>query len=157
MTTLLAAKLLALPIPLLLSAYNITFSQNVVPHLLPHPPSLTTPIFARIYHRGAYTIAPLAAIAITANLYLAYKSTGFRRELYGTAAGCVGMTLVVTRVVMMGGISRLIEIAGDKELQGEKERKEEVEGLLRAWVGWNYLRASLHLVGGLMGLYAALS
>lgn len=157
MDTLFAAKLIAIPGAFLLGSYNFTFSQNVMPHLLDQSASVVTPLFDKIYHRGGATIAPIAAIVITANGYLAYKSTGVQRQLYGTAAALVFATLPLTQIVMMPGISRLIEIGRNNELRSRSGIETEVVKLLETWMAQNYFRASLHVTGGLLGLYAALS
>ena len=83
----LTAKLLGPPLAVFLGAYNFTFSQNVMPHLYSNSPAVLTTLFEKIYHRGASTIAPIAAIAIASNAYLAYQSRGEnKRRMYGAAA-----------------------------------------------------------------------
>jgi hypothetical protein len=157
MDAIFAAKLIAIPGALMLGSYNFTFSQNVMPHLLEVSPSIVAPAFDKIYHRGGATIAPIAATVILANGYLAYQSTGTKRQLYGSAAVFVASTLALTQIVMMPGISRLIEIARSEQLRSSSGIQTEVVKLLKTWMAQNYFRASLHVTGGMLGLYAALS
>ncbi|KAK3670070.1 hypothetical protein LTR78_010010 [Recurvomyces mirabilis] len=141
-----------------LGAYNSTFSQNVKPHLYGNSPAVLTPLYEKIYHRGASTIAPIAAIAIASNAYLAYQSRDEKkRRMYGTAAVLVFTTLSLTAFAMEGGIDRLITISTDHDLQSKAGIDIEVVRLLKTWAAQNYFQASLHLTGGLLGLYTTLS
>ncbi|EMC94883.1 hypothetical protein BAUCODRAFT_36156 [Baudoinia panamericana UAMH 10762] len=151
------SQLLAIPGAFFLGSYNATFSQNVMPHLYSLSPSEVTPIFEKIYHRGAATILPIASIAIAANGYLSYESDTTKRRLYGTAAVLMVATLPLTQIVMGPGINRLIEISKDASLRSKTGTEAEVVKLLKSWVTFNSLRASLHLTAGMLSLYAALS
>lgn len=157
MDTTLLAHLLAIPSTFFLGSYNLTFSQNVMPHLYSTSSSVVAPLFDKIYHRGGATILPIATVAIAANGYLAYENNGTKSQLYATAAVFTLATLPLTQVVMGPGISRLIEIGRDGTLQGKAEIEAEVVKLLKNWVARNHFRASLHLTAGMLGLYAALS
>ncbi|KAK5110825.1 hypothetical protein LTR62_005536 [Meristemomyces frigidus] len=158
MDTIRTAKLLAVPAALFLGSYNLTFSQNVMPHLYNDSAAVLTPLFEKIYHRGAATILPIATIAIASNAYLAYESSDYnKRRLYTSAALLVSATLPLTQLVMKGGIDRLIAISGDVAAQKQLGINTEVVELLKSWAAWNYLRASLHLTGGVLAFYAALS
>jgi hypothetical protein len=153
----LTAQTISISSAFFLGSYNTTFSQNVVPHLYNQPASLAAPIFDKIFHKGGQTIMPIATVAIATNCYLAYQSDGMARRLYGTAAALIFASLPLTKLVMMSGISRIIAIARDVSLQGDKRVDVEVAALLRTWVAQNYFRGSLHLTAGLLGLFAALS
>ena len=156
-STIFLAKILAIPSGFILGSYNAVFSQNVIPHLYAVPPSISAPIFAKIYYRGASTIVPIAATAIASYGYLAYNSSNpSHRNRYMVAAVLTFGTLPFTQLVMMPGISRLIEISKEKSLMAKAEVNGEVAGLLRTWVMQNAFRASLNLTAGLVGLYAAL-
>ncbi|KAK4508544.1 hypothetical protein PRZ48_002283 [Zasmidium cellare] len=152
------AKSLAIPSSFLLSSYNFVFSQNVIPHLYQTPPSISTPIFAKIYNIGASTIAPMAASAILAYGYLSYTSTeSSKRTAYATSAALTFGTLLWTMTRMKPGINRLIEISGSQQALGKTGVEKEVVWLLKAWAGQNTFRASLHLTAGVLGYWAVLS
>jgi hypothetical protein len=153
----LAAQLVSNSSAFFLGSYNTTFSQNVVPHLYDQTASVAAPIFDKIFHKGGATIMPIATIAITVNCYLAYQSDGILRWLYGTAAALILASLPLAKVVMMPGIDRIIAIARDIGLQGDKRVDVEVATLLKSWVAQNYLRGSLHMTAGFMELFAVLS
>lgn len=157
MDTILIAHLLAIPGAFILGSYNATFSQNVMPHLYSQSPSVVAPLFDKIYHRGGATIAPIATVTIVANGYLAYASGGTKRRFYTAAAALVLATLPLTQMVMMPGISRLVQIGRNSGLQGKAGIEAEVVALLKTWVAQNFFRASLHITAGILGLYAALS
>ncbi|KAK4553042.1 hypothetical protein LTR86_009966 [Recurvomyces mirabilis] len=123
-----------------------------MPHLYGNSPAVLTPLFEKIYHRGASTIALIAAIAIASNAYLAYESRDEKkRRMYGAAAMLVFATLPLTAFVMKGGIDRLIAISTDRGAQSKTGVETEVVRLLKTWAAQNYFRASLHLTGGLSG------
>ncbi|QIW99649.1 hypothetical protein AMS68_005167 [Peltaster fructicola] len=151
------AKSVAIPSAFLLGSYNFVFSQNVVPHLYTAPPSISTPIFAKIFNIGGSTIAPVAASTILAYSYLSYNSTSTKRNLYATSAALTLSTLVLTLTYMKPGINRLIEISKDTQLLNKAGINQEVNSLFKAWVSANYFRASLHLTAGVLGFYALLS
>lgn len=116
-------------------------------------------VFSTIYHQGVKIVGPLSAIPFLANAYLAYtshtKGSTDKRTLYGAAAvGCIS-TIVFTVVFMIKGIDRLNAIAASSAEQ-EKVPVEVVQGLLRSWIGQNYVRAGLALAGGVASLTATL-
>jgi hypothetical protein len=157
MDPVLFAKLVSIPGAFFLGSYNFTFSQNVVPHLYRQTASVATPIFDKIFHRGGATIMPVAACAIAANCYLAYRGDKTHRRMYGAAAVLIASSLPLTNLVMLPGINRLIEIGRDTALQSQGQTQSEVVALLRKWVAQNYFRGSLHLTAGMVGLLAALT
>ena len=57
---------------------------------------------------------------------------------------------------MMGGIKRIIAIGASAVEQEKVGAKGEVAKLIGTWVAQNFVRAGLTLVGGLVGLWAAL-
>lgn len=149
-------KFLAVSGALFLGSYNFTFSQNVMPHLVSLKPADVTPIFTKIYYKGASTILPIAAVTIAANAHLAYKGTGTRRQVHGIAAVLVFSTLPLTQLVMAPTINRLIAISKDSSVQSLPDVDKEVVALLGRWTAQNYLRGSLHLAAGAMSLWAVL-
>lgn len=58
---------------------------------------------------------------------------------------------------MISTIHKLIDISESTSAEQEKVSAVEVEALLKDWVGKNYIRSIFGLVGGLVGLYAALN
>jgi hypothetical protein len=152
----LATQIISISSAFFLGSYNTTFSQNVVPHLYNQSASIAAPLFDKIFHKGGQTIMPITTVAIATNCYLAYQSDGMSRRLYGTAAALIFASLPLTKFVMMPDISRVIAIARDVNLQGDKRVDVEVAALLRTWVAQNYFRGSLHLTAGLLGLFVAL-
>jgi len=54
----------------------------------------------------------------------------------------------------MPGIQRLIAVSESDEREQEKVSSGEVEGLLRSWTMWNFVRAGCAAVGGLVSVYA---
>lgn len=152
----LIAKVLAIGSGFGLGSYNAVFSQNVMPHLHGLPPSVTTPIFAKIYYMGATTILPIAATAISAYGYLAYSSSPDKRKYYGASAALMLGTLPLTQLVMGPTINRLIEISKSVEAQNLAGAPQEVAKLLNTWTRLNYFRASMHMTAGLIGIITAL-
>lgn len=151
------AQSIAIPSGFLLGSYNFVFSQNVIPHLYTAPASISTPMFAKIFHIGSGTIAPVAASTILAYSYLSYQSTATKRTIYATSAVLTLSTLILTMTVMKPGINRLLEISTNSQLLGKAEIDQEVNRLLKSWVTSNYIRASLHLTAGALGFYALLA
>lgn len=70
------------------------------------------------------------------------------------AAVLVVLSQPWTAVVMLGGIRRLLELS---EGAGKVGTEAEVSGLLRAWVGQNWVRAGVNCASGAVGLWAVLS
>lgn len=152
------AKFIAVPTSFLLSSYNAVFSQNVMHHLYQTPPSISAPIFAKIYYLGASTIAPTAASAILAYGYLSYTSVDpSRRAVYVTSAALTFGTLLWTMTSMKPGINRLIEISKSQQVMSKPGIEAEVVGLLKTWAAQNTFRAALHLTAGVLGYWAVLS
>lgn len=153
----LVAKFLAVPSGFILGTYNAVLGQNAIPHLYSLSPSISAPIFARIYQIGSRTITPIAITAILSYSYLAYNGRPAERKLYAASAVLMLGTLPVTQVIMGPGIGRVIEISRDGALMAKPAVQQEVTALLKTWVVQNSFRASMHLSAGILGLYAILS
>lgn len=55
---------------------------------------------------------------------------------------------------MLPGITRLIQISEDREVQSKSEQTLEHRQLLKKWVAQNYVRSVLFLTSGFVGLWA---
>ena len=155
MDTTTTAKLLAIPTAFALTGYYTFASQNAVPLLMDQPASVAAPIFTHVYHRGAAFVLPTTLISAAALGYLAY-SVPEHRKSYATAAVLTVATQPWTVFVMMGGIKRIIAIGASAVEQEKVGAKGEVAKLIGTWVAQNFVRAGSTLVGGLVGLWAAL-
>lgn len=150
-TLLTAAKLTSITLSLLTSGYGLFASQNILPRLLSESPRVSTPLFAHIFRAGGIFVVPLSMTSTAASAYLAY-ALPLERNAWGAAALAALATMPWTGLVMLPGITRLIEISRDEGLQGKSEGSGEHLGLLRAWTKQNYIRATMLMVAGLVGL-----
>lgn len=151
-----AAKFVSVPLALIASGYGICASHNIVPRLYPEPAGVATPIFTHVFYTGGSFVVPTAITSVLASAYLAY-SLPAQRRWWTLAAGSTLVTLAWTKIIMIPGINRLIEISLDAALQAKSEASGEHVALLKAWVFQNYIRSALFLTGGLSGLWASLN
>ena len=159
MDSIIAARLVSISSAFILSGYMLSPSQNTLPLLYPQPASLSTPIFSGVYYRGAALVIPVTALSVVATSYLAYAAPAgtTERTLYATSAALTFSILPLTRIVMMRGIHRLIDLSKmDAGAQEKAASSGEVLRLLQAWAAQNWIRMGLTAAGGLVGLYAAL-
>lgn len=155
-TTILAAKFLSTTLALTAAGYGLNSSQNTVPRLYREPVRTGTAIFAHTFYTGATFAVPTSIGSILASSYLAYMLPE-QRALWASAAGVILATMPLTRFVMFPGIFRLIAMSKDEKMCEESEGMREHVGLLKAWVGQNYLRASMFFAGGVVGMWAILT
>ncbi|KAF2171010.1 hypothetical protein M409DRAFT_51244 [Zasmidium cellare ATCC 36951] len=149
-----AAKLIAIPAALIVSGYQLALSQNSLPIVLNEAASVSTPIFKQVYNRGAVIAVPGALVASTAFGYLAYTThNSTHRWLFTTGAILTFGVLPFTRLVMYGGIQRLIEISGSSTVQ--ERSGAEVTKSLKAWTVQNWVRCGMMLTAGFAGLVTA--
>nr|POE87547.1 hypothetical protein CFP56_30136 [Quercus suber] len=154
MDPILTAKFLSVPTAFLLSGYFTAHSQNVGPNLLPHSAQTSTALFKAVYYTGITFVAPISALAGGAYAYLAYAQPTQRTQ-YATAAGLSVACLPWTRIVMAGGIDRLIALSGRTGPEIEKAGSEVVR-LLSTWVWQNWVRAAMAMGGGMVGFATVL-
>lgn len=150
--TIRTAQVLGLTSSLLLSGVNIGSSVLTIPILYTRPTSISTPIFAEFYTRGAVTLVPLGLFSASCSALVAYLLPS-QRNLWAIASVAAFAQTPWTLLVMMKTNNRLNTIAASKDEQ-EKASKEEVVGLLRQWSWMNIIRGGLPLVGGLIGVWA---
>ena len=153
MDSITVAKFLSVPTAFFLSGYSFSFSQSTVPLVYNQPASVSTQVFKGVYYNGAAVVAPGALVSALGYAYLAY-SVPEQRNLYATAGVITMGPLLFTRTVMNAGIQRLLKIGESAAEQGKADQTGEVANLLRSWVMQNWVRASLSLVAGMVGLYA---
>ncbi|KAF8847928.1 DUF1772-domain-containing protein, partial [Acephala macrosclerotiorum] len=151
-TTIRTSQILGLTTSLLLSGINISASLLTLPTLYSLPPSTSTPIFSQLYYRGAASLVPLGLFSASCSLLTAYLHPA-QRTLWAIAGVATLSQTPWTLLVMMPGIKRLNGIA-ESEVEREKVRREEVEGLLRQWTWMNFVRGGMPLVGAVCGLWA---
>lgn len=148
-----SAKLLTIPIPLLLAGWSLGFSRNSVPPLYDQPADISTPIFVRIFYSGGPVILPGSLITQAATAYLTYIEPANRR-IWGFAFGCQVALSLWTWLVMFKGIGRLITISESPELQEKATANLEARQLMVRWVKQNYVRSALLAATGFAALGA---
>ncbi|EMC99205.1 hypothetical protein BAUCODRAFT_395047 [Baudoinia panamericana UAMH 10762] len=154
MDTTLAAKLTSISTSFILAGYMLSPSQNTLPLLYPQPASVSTPLFNGVYHRGAALVIPATLLSTAASGYLAY-ATPSQRTTYAMSGAIVFAMLPMTRLVMMPGIKRLIQLSkAETGMQEKAAASGEVLRLLKAWTAQNWVRVGMSAVGGLAALYA---
>ena len=151
-TTTRSLQVLSLTTSLVLSGANFGASALTLPILYTVPPSISTPIFEKLYTRGGVALVPLGIFSASCSAIVAYSLPG-QRNLWSAAALATIGQLPWTLLAMMPGIKKLNAIAASKGAQ-EKTDKEEVTGLLKEWAWMNVVRGGFALVGGLVGLWA---
>ncbi|KAK5126955.1 hypothetical protein LTR85_008313 [Meristemomyces frigidus] len=150
------AKLIAVPIPLVLAGYSLGFSQNAVPQLYDQKAEVSTPILRRIYYDGAKVMAPGGILTFVSSAYLAYAIPA-QRSIWATAVGSMVCFFLWTPLVMApSNINRLLQISEDKAMQEKASANLEARQLLHKWVNQNYVRMALLLVAGVAGLRATI-
>lgn len=137
---------------LILSGINIGSSLLVLPVLYTRPPSISTPIFRELYHRGAVGLVPLGIVSGLASCTAAYLYPR-QRSVWLFVGATTMAQMPWTLLVMMETNLRLCEIGESKAL-AETVGQMEVVGLLRKWTWMNLVRGCLPLIGGLTGLWA---
>ena len=151
------AKLIAVPLPLILAGYSFGHSQNTVPHLYDQRAEISTPILKKLYYGGATVMVPGGILSLAATLYLAYAIPS-ERSSWATAAGSLLAFSLWTPLVMLpSNITRLLEISGSTKLQEKASANLEARQLLSKWVQQNYVRAALLFVAGVAGLRATIA
>lgn len=149
-----SAKLVAIPAALMVSGYQLALSQNSLPIILNEAASISTPIFKQVYNRGAVVAVPGALVASTAFGYLAYTpKNATHRRLFTTGAILTFGVVPFTRLIMFGGIQRLIEISGSSAMQ--ERSAAEVTKLLKIWTVQNWIRCGMMLAAGVAGMATA--
>jgi len=139
-----------------LFGFNFSSSYVVLPTIYNQPNSVSTPIFTQIYYRGMKLFLSLAAVSIPSFSYLAYAVPQHpHRSLYAVGAATTLLAGAWTKFMMLSTIERLIAISESK-VEQEKVSVKEVETLLKDWTAKNYIRSMFGLVGGFVGLYAAI-
>nr|POE72858.1 anthrone oxygenase encc [Quercus suber] len=149
------ARFLSIPTAFLLSGYFTAHSHNIGPNLLPQSAQTSTTLFKSVYYTGITFVAPISALAGGAYAYLAYSQSAQRMQ-YATAAGLSVACLPWTRIVMAGGIERLIALSGRSEAEVDKAGSEVVK-LLSTWVWQNWVRAAMAMAGGMVGFATLLT
>lgn len=147
------AKSTFLSTSFIIGGYSLAGSQQVVPLLFDGPPQSSTPIFKRYFFRGAPIVPPGSLLSTAAAVYLAYIVPSQRR-LWLTALIASFLNSPWTLGVMLPGITRLIQISEDREVQSKSEQTLEHRQLLKKWVAQNYVRSVLFLTSGFVGLWA---
>lgn len=148
------AKLIAVPIPLILAGYSFGFSQNAVPHLYDQQAEISTPIIRKIYYGGAKVMAPGGLLSLASSAYLAYAIPS-QRSYWATAVGSMVIFFLWTPLVMApSNINRLLQISESKTMQEKASANLEARQLLHKWVNQNYVRMALLLVAGASALRA---
>ncbi|KAK3707649.1 hypothetical protein LTR37_011997 [Vermiconidia calcicola] len=149
MDSLSVARFLSIPSAFLVSGYSIAASQMAVPLVYEQPASVSAPFLRGVFVRGAAFVVPGAIISSSASAYLAYAIPEQRTTL-ATASILTLLPLAFTRLVMMKGIQRLIEISESAAEQQKGDQNGEVVQLLKAWVAQNWVRAMLAFSGGML-------
>jgi hypothetical protein len=146
------AQVLGLTGSLVLAGVNIGTSFLVIPLLYNRPTSVTTPIFAELYTKGAVTLVPLGIFSASCSAVVAYLDPS-QRNLWAFAAVATISQTPWTLLMMMKTNNRLVAISASEKEQ-EKASDEEVVGLLKQWTWMNFVRGGLALAGGLAGVWA---
>lgn len=136
----------------LLSGISAGSSLLTLPILYRLPSATSLDIFAEFFFRGLYVVAPLSTVSSLSLGTVAYLVPSKRRILIAACVLPVG-TLVWTRLVMMGGIERMLFL-NENAVELGKASGSEVLALLKAWTWQNAVRAVMSGVGGSLGLYA---
>lgn len=152
-TTIQAAKLLSIPLAFGLAGYGVSTSQNCIPHLYDKPASISTSIFAHVFHDGATVVIPSAIVSAVASAYLAYTLPD-ERLLWTVASTTPIATLAYTSILMMPDIQRLLSISQSNVELEKVERNREHVALLKKWAAHNHVRAAMYFTGGMCGLLA---
>lgn len=155
-TAIQTAKLIAVPLPLILAGYSFTLSQNAVPALYDQSAEASTPVFKAISAAAGSIVVPGTLLSTAASAYLAYVLPD-QRNLWTTAAAALfALTPYTALRVFPGSANRLIKISGDKALQGKASANLEHRQLMQKWVRQNYVRVALMVIAGVAGLQATL-
>jgi len=150
-------KFIAIPGAFVMFGYSFASSQNFLPLIFDQPAKIAAPVFSGVFHRGGNVMIPLTSVTAAAFAYLAYRRPA-QRVLYASASALTIGFLPWTRIVMYPGIQRLLEISKSSQVQmNAADASGETLSLLKAWYNQNYVRASMAFVGGMAGLFAALS
>lgn len=150
------AQILSITSSMLISGYCLGFSQNSVSELYEEGPQVSTRIFKRIFHKGAYVGIPFSITSIASSAYLAF-AVPEKRKLWLIAGALIISIRFLTDVVMMPSMKRLVAISEDEKLLARTEQTLEHRQLLVQWVNQNYLRVGVALASGLLGLWATTS
>lgn len=135
----------------LLSGISAGSSLLTLPILYRLPLATSLDIFAEFFWRGLYVVGPLSTASSLALGTVAYLVPSKRRILAVASLLPIG-TLLWTRVVMFGGIERMLFL-NDNAVELGKASGSEVLALLQAWTWQNAVRAVMSGVGGALGLY----
>jgi hypothetical protein len=161
-------RLLESPTPLMLRQWARMYRATCALELLP-PAALARTVLS--------PAGPVAGLALPTllNVYLACRLSASRRVAACAAAAAVVFSVLPFSLVLMGPIQRrLLKKASDVDTLGAevvtfKEEEEKVKetlgfneaetghALIDTWALYNLYKGSAALVGGCLGLYAALS
>jgi hypothetical protein len=166
-------RFIAVPSAFLLGGYHFALSHSSVPALYGQDAVFAIPAFSRIYFKALQQLfLPTAATGLMSFGYLTYTSRRERAKLqksyhrrttiptpvlHAVAAGLILGIGVITKVVMLPGIERLLEINQNTDLLFQSGTSQEVERLLHSFVSQNWWRAAFGMAAGFLGLYAVSS
>ena len=136
----------------------------------PPTPNTLAQQWQTLYNAGKAQNPPIAAVAASSFLYLAWAARLQGAAVYSQFAGkslntglfyCGAALLTLgivpwTLVAMMSTNHRLESIAGSGDGAGASVSDEEFDGLVKKWQGFNLIRGLFPLAGGLLGLVVAL-
>ncbi|GAM87375.1 hypothetical protein ANO11243_053990 [Dothideomycetidae sp. 11243] len=153
---------------LVYSGFSFGASYLTVPLVIPLPARHATVFFRDFFYNGATAMVPLSLLGAAACATGSYVLRSNARSAEGVvrvlgqevrastlgyiAAAALMAGLPWTQAVMMAVNNRLIALAADP---GASDRAAaEVVDLLRQWRWMNFVRSTLGLVGGVLGLSA---
>ena len=148
-------QVLGLTSTLILSGVNFGASHLTVPLLYGLPVATSTRAFSSLYHRGAVALVPMTLFSALNFGALAYLMPT-QRVIYAVAGATTASALAWTQLVMMATNKRLCDVSEMGEVEMEKVKADEVDGLLGSWQWMNFVRSGLALAGGLVGFSALL-
>ncbi|PVH85617.1 DUF1772-domain-containing protein [Cadophora sp. DSE1049] len=160
-------RLLGISGSIFLSGFAFSASYYTLPATALAPLPLRLKQWLVVYDLGKLISPPLSAISAACWFYSAYASHSLHpstsatdtTQLYATAGALTLCTTVWTVLAMMPTNKALMRrVKAVKEgVEGESvEWKREAERKLGTWSWMNYVRAVIPLVGGWVGMYAAL-
>ncbi|KAH7393307.1 hypothetical protein BKA64DRAFT_83127 [Cadophora sp. MPI-SDFR-AT-0126] len=162
-------RLLGISGSIFLSGFAFSASYYTLPAAALAPLPLRLKQWLVVYDLGKLISPPFSAISAACWFYSAWAShspnstthTTQTTQLYAVAGALTLGTTVWTLLAMMPTNKALMRMAKTvKEEQGDEveslEWKSEAERELWTWSWMNYVRAVIPLVGGWVGMYAAL-
>lgn len=123
-------------------------------------------LWRNLYESGKSQNPPIAALTASAFFYLAWTTRSssplFRQvprnstALYGTAA-ILTLSIVPYTIVTMSSTNNALLAKTKLDSEPPAQASAEIEDIVNDWVTLNGLRSLLPLVGGLLGMFAALA